>query len=229
MMDAVDTLIFDVIGTVVVDESTNQQPDVAPAVLDAWQARISERMDAVRLGRSPWISHQALRRRCLEEVLDESGTSLAPELVNELSAIIHRLRPWPDSPAALAELRRSFKVVALSNAELAELVDLSAEGGLAWHAVLSSNAVQSFKPDPAVYRMALEQLGVEASQVMMVAAHPWDLRAAAKQGFATAYIARPDAERPLPSDDFTLVADDLAHLAGLLGSARGTGWPPRGT
>jgi hypothetical protein len=31
---------------------------------------------------------------------------------------------------------------------------------------------------------------------LFVAAHPWDLRAAAEHGFRTAYVSRPAAERP---------------------------------
>jgi 2-haloacid dehalogenase len=143
---------------------------------------------------------------------------LAPELVDELSDLIHRLRPWPDSVAALIALRPSFRVVALSNADPAELIGLSATGGLAWHGVLSASLAQSFKPDPKVYRMALDQLGTDAARVMMVAAHPWDLRAAAQEGFSTAYIGRPNAERPGPEDHFTVVAEDLSDLARILTS-----------
>ena len=223
-MDAVDTLIFDVMGTVVDDESTTRAQTTAlltdaglPAgqitvLLDDWEQRISARMEAVRQGRSGWLGHEELRRSCLEE----TGASLAPELVHELSAVIHHLKPWPDSVEGLTDLRRSFTVVALSNADPAELIGLSAAGGLAWHRMLSAGLVRSFKPDPAVYRMALEQLAVDASRVMMVAAHPWDLRAAAREGFSTAYIARPNAERPESEDHFTVVADDLRQLARIL-------------
>ena len=109
-----------------------------------------------------------------------------------------------------------MSVVALSNADVAELVDLSAGAGLAWHGVLSAQFVRSYKPDGAVYRMALELLGLDPAQAMMVAAHPWDLRAAAVHGFATAYIGRPGAVPPEADDAFDLHARDLHHLAELL-------------
>jgi 2-haloacid dehalogenase len=227
-MDAVDTLVFDVMGTVVDDDherfgqatalltDAGLAPARIPALLSAWNERIDARMDAVRAGQAPWQGHRSIRRVSLRETLEETGVVTAPGLVDELSGLIHHLRPWPDSPAALTVLRQKFRVVALSNADPAELIGLSAAGGLAWHGVLSASLAQSFKPDPKVYRMALGQLGVDAAQVMMVAAHPWDLRAAAREGLATAYINRPGAEGPRAEDHFTVVAEDLNGLARIL-------------
>jgi 2-haloacid dehalogenase len=85
--------------------------------------------------------------------------------------------------------------------------------------LLSGGLVRAFKPDPAVYQMALAVLEVEARDVLMVAAHPWDLRAAAEQGFATAYVARPGAEAPAAGDEFDVTVPDLAGLASLLRSS----------
>jgi 2-haloacid dehalogenase len=227
-MDLPETLVFDVMGTVVDDETAGHRqatallaaaglaPERTTALLKTWEEQINTAMDAVRREHAPWEGHERLRRAGLLRALDDADLTLAPELIGELSAIIHRLRPWPDSAAGLAALRASFKVVALSNADPAELIDLSVAGGLAWHGVLSAAAVRSFKPDPAVYRMALDQLGTAPGRVMMVAAHPWDLRAAAREGFATAYIARPGAERPAHAGEFTVTAGDLLDLARLL-------------
>ena len=73
--------------------------------------------------------------------------------------------------------------------------------------------MRAYKPAPAVYDMALEQLGVAPEHAMLVAAHPWDLRGAAARGYRTAYIARPGAVRPAADDEFDLEAGDLHALA----------------
>jgi 2-haloacid dehalogenase len=174
-------------------------------------------MDDVRLGRSPWQGHVALRQAALRQALAAAGTPDPPaELVAELAAVVRRLEPWPDSPSALADLRASFTVVALSNADLPEIAAFSGHAGLAWHLALSTELVRSFKPDPAAYALVTRILDVPADQLLMVAAHPWDLRAAAQQGFRTAYIARPGAQRPQPDDVFDLEVSDLAALAAAL-------------
>ena len=126
-------------------------------------------------------------------------------------------RPPPkalaDAAQALDYLRDSFTVVALSNADLTQLVDMFSKGRLAWHGVLSAESVKTYKPDPAVYRHALDTLGREARRTLMVAAHPWDLRAASVQGMRTAFVSRPGEGVPAPHDRFDLYAENLADLA----------------
>jgi 2-haloacid dehalogenase len=146
-----------------------------------------------------------------------AGTRVLPAAVLEDLALAgHRLRPWPDSGPALQALARSFTVVALSNASLAQLADMFAAGGLAWHCVLSGELARAYKPDPAVYQLAIRLLGLDPAATMMVAAHPWDLRAAAGHGLRTAYVARPGEGVPGPGDRFDVRVGDLAELAARL-------------
>ena len=105
--------------------------------------------------------------------------------------------------------------MALSNGSLSILTDLFAAAGLTWHCVLSGEMVRAYKPDPAVYRLALDRLALDPRRTLMVAAHPWDLRAAA-QGLRTAYIQRAGEGAPAPSDTFDLSVPDLAALAAWL-------------
>jgi 2-haloacid dehalogenase len=207
----VTTLIFDVMGTVVdiegsiarqAREVTGLDEDALSPLLSDWDERLEHAMAEIIAGRAEWRPHEQLRREALPEGLPET-----------LAGVVHRLDPWPDSPAALARLREQHHVVALSNADLHELVDLSKHGGLAWHALLSAQFARSYKPDPAVYDMALELLGIEPADAMLVAAHPWDLRGAAARGYATAYVARPDAVPPAGDDEFDVHVRDLAELA----------------
>jgi len=106
-----------------------------------------------------------------------------------------------------------FTTVALSNGNLSMLTDLFAAGGLTWHGVLSGEMVQACKPDRAVYRLALDRLEPDPHRTLMVAAHPWDLRAAAACGLRTAYTERAGEGAPGPLDTFDLTAADLAALA----------------
>jgi 2-haloacid dehalogenase len=221
--------LVDVMGTVVdVDGSVRRDlgallrwsgvtgPD-ADAVVEGCGQRLDELMAEVTAGQRAWQGHRELRRRALRESLAAQDLPpLSPAAEAEASGVVHRLTPWPDSAEALRSLQEAVTVVGLSNADLAELVALSRHAGLSWHGLLSGELVQAFKPDPAVYRMALRLLGARADEVLMVAAHPSDLRAAAEQGLATAYVARPGAEAPTAGDDVDLAVEDLADLARLL-------------
>ena len=130
------TLIFDVMGTVVdIEGSIAAQARAATGLGDEelkplladWDARLQRAMDEIVAGRAEWRPHEQLRRDALPDGLPGA-----------LAGVVHRLDPWPDSPAALGRLRELRTVAALSNADLPELADLSAHGGLAWHAVLSA-------------------------------------------------------------------------------------------
>ncbi|HEY5359738.1 MAG TPA: haloacid dehalogenase type II [Streptosporangiaceae bacterium] len=220
------TLVFDVLGTVV-DEAGSisaetsaalaaqgADPGRGPGLARDWSRRADALTGQVAAGEMPWRSNDALRRAALHEAAAADADGLAREVVDDLALAGHRLRPWPDSPAALRTLAGAFTVVALSNADLAQLTDMSAAGGLAWHCVLSAELARTCKPDPAVYRMALDLLDLDPRQTMMVAAHPWDLRAAAAHGMRTAYVSRPGEGVPAPDDQFDVSVTDLADLAG---------------
>ena len=226
-----DTVLFDVIGTVV-DEGGTMRAEVAAeleaaglagpgraeALAVAWEERSWSRTASLA-GGGPWVSTDEVNARALADVLAGGPAAALPaEAVRRLGLVGHRLRPWPDAAAALAALARRFTVVALSNGNLSMLASVSARGGLSWHAVLSAELVGARKPDPAVYRFALDRLALDPARTLMVAAHPWDLRAAAACGLRTAYIERAGEGEPEPSDSFDLSCPDLAALAAHLTS-----------
>ena len=72
--------------------------------------------------------------------------------------------------------------------------------------------------------MAAALLGLEPSQVMMVAAHKNDLHAARQAGFKTAFVRRPlewgEIGKPdlAPEPAFNVNAEDFNDLANQLGA-----------
>jgi 2-haloacid dehalogenase len=222
----VDALLFDVLGTVV-DEAGSMHAELATALREAgvaeeqadaltaaWIQRFADLMAAIQDG-APWRSTDELNAEALVHVLRD-GPRLPEATVRHLALVGHRLRPWPDSARALRRLAGRFTVVALSNGNLSMLTDLFAGAGLTWHGVLSAEIVRAYKPDPAMYLLALHQVALNPDRTLMVAAHPWDLRAAAAHGLRTAYIQRAGEGEPLPSDRFDLAVPSLAALAAAL-------------
>ncbi len=80
-----------------------------------------------------------------------------------------------------------------------------------------------FGTDPETYRMAPELLALEPAEVMIVAAHKNDLRAAQSNGLRAAFVERPREFGPAaradrrPDPDADLEATDLVDLAKRLG------------
>jgi 2-haloacid dehalogenase len=226
----VKALIFDVFGTVVdwrgsviregeeLGRKKNLDVDWA-AFADEWRGRYAPSMDRVRRGELPWTNLDALHRASLEELLEEFGIEgLTQEEIDYLNKVWHRLDPWPDSVAGLARLKERYVISTFSNGNVALLNDMAKRAGLPWDLILSAELVKHYKPDPETYLMAPNLLDLRPDQVMLVAAHPSDLRAAQTHGLRAAYVLRPlewgpegEAEPADPS--FDLVVDDLIELA----------------
>ena len=228
---SVQALTFDVFGTVVdwrgtiiregrtFGEARGLRVDWAHFA-DAWRAGYRPAMDRVRRGELPWAKIDDLHRMILGELLQEFGIhGLSEEDKDHLNRVWHRLDPWPDTISGLTRLKRRYIVAALSNGNVSLLTHMAKHAGLPWDCVLSAELARHYKPDPEVYLTAAELLSLPPEQVMMVAAHEGDLRAAAGVGFKTAYVPRPleyGPERPfVPVDGsaFDLVVTDLNDLA----------------
>jgi 2-haloacid dehalogenase len=222
-------LVFDVFGTVVdwrtsivlegEDLGRKKNLDVNwAAFADAWRSRYAPSMERVRSGKIPWTKLDDLHRASLEELLREFGVEgLSEQEKDHLNRVWHRLDPWPDAVEGLTRLKNSYVIAPLSNGNVALLVDMAKKAGLPWDLILSAELVRRYKPDPETYLMASDLLDLRPDQVMMVAAHVDDLRAAQEIGLRAAYVPRPlefgyGGEVAPPDPSFDLVAGDFIEL-----------------
>ena len=194
----VRALTFDVFGTLVDWRSTvvsalrESGLEADPEEMaDSWRGRALAATQEVNRGDRPWQSFDALHQSTLEELLSELGLDFSSDGRAALVSAWHRLTPWPQAARGLEALRGSHVVAALSNGNLALLIDLARHGDLRFDCLLSAELAQAYKPDPAVYLTGVRLLGLEPSHVMMVAAHPADLTGARGAGLRTAFIDRP--------------------------------------
>jgi 2-haloacid dehalogenase len=180
-------------------------------------------MEEVRAGRIPFCKLDVLHRRNLERLAPRFGLqNLSDEVLADLTLVWHRLDAWPDVPAALARLKRKFKIAPVSNGNISLMVDLARRNDFPWDAILGAEIAGDFKPKPRVYLAACAAFDLRPAQCMMVAAHSDDLSAAAACGLRTGHIARPDEHGPgkgehaptVPVDVAVKNLDDLADKLG---------------
>jgi 2-haloacid dehalogenase len=200
---AVKALTFDVFGTVVDWRSSVIAEGAAlgrrkglrvdwAKFADAWRGGYGPSMDRVRKGELPWTNIDRLHRMVLDRLLQEFGIANLTEAEKDhFNRVWHRLKPWPDSVAGLTRLKRRFVIATLSNGNVALLTNMAKHGGLPWDCILSGELFRHYKPDPEVYRGAAELLGLALREVMMVAAHKGDLKAAQGAGMRTGFVPRP--------------------------------------
>ncbi len=232
----VKALTFDVFGTVVdwrssiiregeeLGKRKNLKADWVKFA-DAWRAGYSPAMDRVRKGELPWMKIDDLHRLILDQLLkDFQVAGLSEAEKDHFNRVWHRLDPWPDSVEGLRRLRKKYVLATLSNGNVSLLVNMAKRAGLPWDCVLSAEVFKHYKPDPEVYSGAAEILGYKPAEVMMVAAHYGDLRAAKATGQKTAFVARPleygpgakvDIDADPPFDVNATSFTDLATKLGL--------------
>ena len=232
---SVKALVFDVFGTVV-DWRTSVAREVEEVAkrkgltvngekfADAWRAEYRPSMDRVRSGERPWTKLDTLHRMVLDKILiDFRIAGLSEEEIDSLNRAWHRLRPWPDAVSGLTRLKGAFTIAPLSNGNMSLMTDMAKHAGLPWDCILGAELVRRYKPDREVYQSAADFLDLKPADVMMVAAHLGDLRAAKAVGLSTAFVARPLEYGPngkpdlKPDSSVDLTAGDFNDLAGQLG------------
>lgn len=190
---------------------------------DSWRAGYVPAMDRVRRGELPWTRLDDLHRQILDQLLRDAGIEASEADVDGLNRAWHRLTPWPDAVAGLHQLKERYTITTLSNGNLSLLTNMAKRAGLPWDCVLSAEIFGHYKPDPEVYLGCAQILDVAPAEVMLVAAHPSDLRAARAAGLRTAYVDRP-LEWGQPGryrvacdpGEFDVTATDLVDLAARL-------------
>jgi 2-haloacid dehalogenase len=212
---APSTVILDVNGTLT-DPAAIGAPwgrdDLGETILDhavhtAMVCAILER------GEPPFSDHL---RAAIEVVV--AREALDPGEITAAAEAARRLPARPDALAALTALTDAgHRLVALTNSGAeAGRATLRACGLLdRIDDVLGVDAVGRFKPHPAVYRYALEQLAAPPGTVIMLATHPWDLAGAAQSGMSTAWVTHGmrawPSVFPRPTHDAATLRD-LAEL-----------------
>ena len=233
---SVKALVFDTFGTVV-DWRTSVAHEVEELAkrkrltvdgakfADAWRAGYGPSMNRVRTGELPWTKLDGLHRMTLDKILIDFGiTGLSVAETDALNRAWHRLRPWPDAVAGLTRLKKRFIIAPLSNGNISLMTDLAKHSGLPWDCILGAELARHYKPDREVYQSAADILDLKPADVMMVAAHSGDLRAAKGVGLRTAFVARPLEYGPNGKPDLKadspvdISAKDFNDLATQLGA-----------
>lgn len=212
-------VVFDVLGTLV-DQAGSLARQVAAAtgadnghaadLVRHWLADVAAQERAIIERRRRFAPSHVLDAEALGRLVDDG--LLPRDSVTELATASYRLGPWPDTLAGLDLLAADVTVTGLSNASRRVLAGLSGGSGMRWHQVFSAEDAGTYKPDPAIYRLAVDSVPDGGEPPYLVAAHAWDLRAAAAVGMRTAYVPRPDGDPPRSDDAFDIHADSLADL-----------------
>ncbi|MDA1315443.1 MAG: haloacid dehalogenase type II [Acidobacteria bacterium] len=128
----------------------------------------------------------------LDFAMAESGLS-DPALRQRLMDLYLRLNAYPEVKSTLEQLKqRGMQLAILSNGAprmLAAAAENAAITGLL-DAILSVEEVRTFKPNPAVYQLAVDRLGLAPREICFLSSNSWDAYAAKAFGFQVLWCNR---------------------------------------
>jgi 2-haloacid dehalogenase len=223
-LSGIKACVFDAYGTLFDFASAARAcPDVP--------AEAAERLTA--LWRDKQVQYTWLRaaqgrhadfRQVTADALDFALETLGleqPGLRGRLLDLYFRLAAFAEVPEVLARVRAAgLKTAILSNGTPAMLAAAVAAAHLdgCFDAVLSVEEVGAFKPDPRVYQLAVDRLGIPAAAIAFVSSNGWDAHAASAFGMRVVWCNphRQRRERLPGTPDREITT--LAELPALVGA-----------
>lgn len=218
-------VVFDLYGTLLdvasLDAAAARVSSEPAAFVAAWRKKqLDYAWAAAIIGR--YEDFDRLTRYALHYVAAAAGAHLGRDDLDALMGAWQTLRPYPDALGALEAVRdrgiptavltqgtRKSARAVLEHARAFNLVD----------AVLSVEELETFKPDPAVYRMAARRFEAPPERIAFVTSNGWDATGAREFGLAVVWCNRSGAPvetfgRP-PSATISGLADLLPAIDGL--------------
>ena len=175
---------------------------------------------AVMRKERPWMTSDEMLAAVTKDVCGQHRLDgLPPEKFDILAKAWRNMPAWPGARDGIAALRRKYIAAPLTILSWPMAVGSSRRNGIDWDSILSCDVLGIYKPDPRVYARAAEIIDCRPDDIMMVAVHPSDLRAAMQAGYRSAYV-QPQIEDPGEdytdtgfATEFDVVAEDFPDLA----------------
>jgi 2-haloacid dehalogenase len=223
-LTGVRACVFDAYGTLFDVNSAAQQ---AQNVLhEKWQ-QLAEVWRTKQL-QYTWLCSLAGRHvdfwQVTVEALEFALDSLKlgnPQLRDQLMELYLQLSAYPEVPNTLMRLKTGgLKCAILSNGSPRMLAAAVKNAGIksVLDAVLSAEEVQVYKPHPAVYQLAVDRLGLDASEICFASSNGWDAYSAKAFGFHVIWCNRsgqPPERIPETPDAEISTLSDLPEIVGV--------------
>ncbi|NKB66765.1 MAG: haloacid dehalogenase type II [Candidatus Latescibacteria bacterium] len=224
------TLAFDVYGTLIDTQGVlvglqQYVGEKAPEFSRTWRDKQLEY--SFRRGLMQRYENFAV---CTRDALEYTCEFLAVDLGRaEKDALMDLYKVLPAFADAAVGLERAkaagLSLFAFSNGSAAAVEGLLNHAGIRalFDGVVSTDEIQSFKPNPAVYRHFLQRADTAADRAWLVSGNPFDVIGAVGAGMRAAWVRRSPAAVFDPWDvQPTVTVEGLADIAGVVAGLGGS-------
>lgn len=222
-INGIEACVFDAYGTLFDVHSAvgNLRDEVGPQYAELSQLWRTKQLEYTWL-RSLMRSHcdfWQLTSDALQYAMDAKNLS-DPQLHEKLMQAYLQLDAFPEVPGVLSVLKKAGLPTAILTNGSPMMIDAAVNSASLNDVIshkLSIESVGIYKPDPRVYQLAADTLGLAPEKICFQSSNAWDAAGAAHFGFQVAWVNRyaQPAER-LPGTPGAVISD-LDGLLGVIG------------
>ena len=173
----------------------------------------------------PTINFDDAHASVLDELCQENGLDMFSSEDRRKIAweAPHSFDTWDDFPTSLSRLKQKYLCCSFTILSFRIIIDTARKNQISWDAVFSCEAIGKYKTLSAPYETVAKWLNLNPDEICMVACHNFDLDAAKKVGFKTAFVRRPNEwgvagpPDPTPNPNHDIIVDTFPQLAEKLG------------
>jgi len=167
----------------------------------------------------PYRSYREVLQSVVQQFGAELGFRPTPEQSNSLPESLPMWRPWPDTVAALRQLKSRFRLAILSNVDDDLFATTRPQLEVAFDEVITAQQARAYKPSLRIFELALSRIDSPAHRVLHVGQSIYhDVVPAQALGLATVWVNRPSARSGVgavkaANAKADLIVGSLAELA----------------
>ncbi len=163
-----------------------------------------------------YVEFTSAQHAALKMVARRERIELSDDAARRIVDGMRSLPPYAEVAAALDRLRAGgLTLVALTNSPSDVAHDQLRNAGLEerFHAILSADQVRALKPRREPYELVARTFEVPLLQVLLIAAHSWDVSGALAAGCRAAFVARPGMVLSPLGEQPDIIGRDLGEIA----------------
>jgi 2-haloacid dehalogenase len=147
-----------------------------------------------RSEQGPFHPYREVLQSVVRQFGDELGCIPSDEEIRSLPDSLAGWKPWPDTVAALRQLKSRYRLAIISNVDddlfAATLAQLEVE----FDEVITAQQAQAYKPSLKIFELALTRIQAPAHRILHVGQSVYhDVIPAQALGLATVWVNRPSA------------------------------------
>ena len=160
----------------------------------------------------PYRSYRTVLAEVVESFGQRFGFSVGDADRKALVTSIASWRPFPDTVGALRALAGRYRLAVISNIDDDLFTPTAPQLGVSFDCIVTAQGARCYKPEQAIFELALGRLEVKGHQVIHIAEGVTEIPPARRLGCATVWIRRRGRSAQLLTEAPDLEVPDLTSL-----------------